>query len=175
MKGEVQSMKRFPSPRAKFQAYLLPAPWEARAFYRCIADLLKHPKVRQMAQYVQHGDTTCLEHCLHVAYLTYRFCRRHGLAYRAATRAALLHDFFLYDWHTHHQLTGERFHGFHHPATALQNALMEFVLTPMQQDIIRKHMWPLTLVPPRYKEAYVVMWMDKYAALLETLDRLSNR
>ena len=146
----------------------------SRCFYRCIADLLEHPQVQQMSQFIQHGDTTCLEHCLLVAFLTYRFCRRHRLVYRAAARAALLHDFFLYDWHTHYQQTGQRFHGFHHPATALQNALEEFSLTDMQQDIIRKHMWPLTIIPPRYKEAYVVMWMDKYAAILETFGRVPH-
>jgi len=29
-------------------------------------------------------------------------------------------------------------------------------LNEIEEDIIRKHMWPLTLVPPKYKESFIV-------------------
>ncbi len=32
---------------------------------------------------------------------------------------------------------------------------------------ILKHMWPLTIVPPKYKESYIVAGIDKYCALME--------
>ena len=31
-----------------------------------VRDLLEHPKVGLMREYIQHGDTTCLEHCVNV-------------------------------------------------------------------------------------------------------------
>ena len=37
------------------------------------------------------------------------------------------------------------------------------------EDIIRKHMWPMTVVPPRCREAWLVCLADKYASTLETL------
>lgn len=43
-----------------------------------VRDLLEHPKVGLMREYIQHGDTTCLEHCVNVSYLSYLFASRTG-------------------------------------------------------------------------------------------------
>ncbi|MGD9560097.1 MAG: HD family phosphohydrolase, partial [Oscillospiraceae bacterium] len=94
-----------------------------------------------------------------------------GLDYRAAARAGLLHDLFLYDWHQHPSVTGARFHGFSHPAEALKNAEKAFALNDMEKEIILKHMWPLTLNPPRYKEAFVVLYHDKVCSFRETMGK----
>ncbi len=140
--------------------------------YLClVADLLDHPAVREMARYPQHGTTTCLEHCISVSYLSYLFCTKHGLNARCAARAGLLHDLFLYDWHTYRPRKGERLHGFEHPRKALANAEQYFSLCPVERDCILRHMFPLTLTPPRYKEGFVLMWMDKYCSLMETFRR----
>ena len=37
------------------------------------------------------------------------------------------------------------------------------------KDIIKKHMWPLTIIPPACREAWIVTAADKYCSLLETL------
>ena len=47
-------------------------------FYECIKDLLEHPVVQEMQKYIQHGTTTCYQHCLNVAYYNFRLCRRLG-------------------------------------------------------------------------------------------------
>lgn len=33
--------------------------------------------------------------------------------------------------------------------------------------MIIKHMWPLTVKLPKYAESYVIVMIDKYAAMLE--------
>ena len=76
-----------------------------------------------------------------------------------------MHDFYLYDWHQEKPYKG--LHGFAHPGIALQNAQRYFELNDKEQDIIRKHMWPLTPMLPRYRESYVVMLVDKYCAVCE--------
>ena len=44
------------------------------------------------------------------------------------------------------------------------------VLTEVEQDIIVKHMWPLTLRKvPKYRESFVVSSADKICALAEML------
>ena len=140
--------------------------------YLCLVeDLLDHPAVREMARYPQHGSTSCLEHCVHVSYLSYLFCAKHGLNTRAAARAGLLHDLFLYYWHTYRPGKGERPHGFEHPRKALENAQRYFSLCPVERDCILRHMFPLTLTPPKYREGYVLMWIDKYCSLMETFRR----
>ena len=44
--------------------------------------------------------------------------------------------FFLYDWHTHARETGDHFHGFTHPRTAMENAKQYFELTEEEKDAI---------------------------------------
>ena len=54
-----------------------------------------------------------------------------------------------------------------HPQIALHNAQKLFHLTDLEKDIILKHMWPLTLSIPKYRESFVVTFIDKYCAFKE--------
>lgn len=133
----------------------------------CIKDLIEHELVLSMKEYIQHGDVSCLEHSLYVSYNSYVICRKLGLDWHSAARGGLLHDFFLYDWHGEKPYQG--LHGLMHPYIALQNANKSFSLNDLEKDIIVKHMWPLTLRLPRYKETLVVLMVDKYCAAMEAL------
>ncbi len=142
----------------------------------CVEDLLEHKLVQSMKNFCQHGSTTTLTHCIHVSYLSYQICKKLKLDYRAAARAGILHDFFLYDWHTHCKETKERLHGFYHPRKALNNAQREFDLTDKEKDIILKHMWPLTVIPPRSWEGMAVMYADKVCTVKEMYENaVGNR
>lgn len=137
-------------------------------YEKCICDLIQHEMVGTMENFIQHGDINCLEHSLYVSYSSFLICRRLGLDYRSAARGGLLHDFFLYDWHIAKPYRGP--HGFIHPAVALKNANRHFTLNDREKDIIRKHMWPMTMRPPRYKETVVVLLVDKYCATMEIVN-----
>lgn len=145
----------------------------------CVRDILAHPVFQSMDEYIQHGDTTCKSHCIQVSYLAYRICISRGWDYESAARAGLLHDLFLYDWHTHAKETGEHFHGFTHPRTAMVNAAMYFDLSDKEKNMVLRHMWPLTPVPPKCKEGYALLWADKFCGLAEVAfhakDCISNR
>ena len=80
-------------------------------FYQILRETARHPIVLRMKLYPHHGTTNCYIHCLHVAYFNYKWCKALGLDYESATRAGMIHDLFLYDWHTHAKETGEYFHG----------------------------------------------------------------
>ena len=144
-----------------------PGKCEIDELYPCIRDLMEHPVVQQMKQYPQHGNTNCYQHCIHVAWCNYRICRLLGLNAEEAARAGMLHDLFLYDWHTHFRDEGKRFHGLTHPKTALRIAKACFQLSPLEEDMILKHMWPLTVIPPRYLETVIICLVDKYCSLCE--------
>ena len=123
-------------------------------FNACAKALLACPEVQSMSAFTQHGRVSCLEHSLSVAYYSYWLCRRLRLRVdgESLIRGALLHDFFLYDWHTVGRQYG--LHGFTHPATALKNARQRFRLSHKAENVIASHMWPLTLRRlPRCKEA----------------------
>lgn len=137
-------------------------------YLECINDLIENKTVKSMRDYTQHNDIDCLEHSLYVSYSSYLICKRLKMDYRSAARGGILHDFFLYDWHIKRTVKGV--HGFRHPQIALQNAKEHFELNKREQDVIAKHMWPLTIKLPRYRESWIIVAMDKYCAVIETLD-----
>jgi len=133
-------------------------------YLECVCDLLSEEMVWSMDDLRQHADISCLDHCFNVSYVSYLLCRRWGLDYRAAARGGLLHDFFLYDWHG---TKLRNIHGIRHPKVALDNARRYFEINDKEAAVIKKHMWPLTVLPSRHKEAYVVMMVDKYCTVRE--------
>ncbi|NLJ31397.1 MAG: phosphohydrolase [Clostridiales bacterium] len=142
---------------------------EKEYFTLCAHELLESGEVQRMREYIQHANVTTLEHSVSVAYYSYWMCRRLHIKVdgRSIIRGALLHDFFLYDWHVGNGEKG--LHGFTHPKTALANAEEYFSLNDLERDIIVKHMWPLTLIPPKYKESLIVSLSDKFCSVIETL------
>lgn len=142
---------------------------DERLFRNTVSGLLKQRDVRTMNRFVQHAEISTLEHCISVAYVSLWLSEK--LRWRvdrsSLVRGAVLHDFFLYDWHEKSGRKG--LHGFTHPRAALENAEARFQLTDRERDIIVKHMWPLTPVPPKCREAFLVGAADKYCSLVETL------
>lgn len=144
-------------------------------YLHCVQDILDHEVFKSMDQYIQHGETSCMKHCIQVSYLSYRICKKMGWEYQAAARAGLLHDLFLYDWHTHGKETGERFHGFTHPRKALNNASAHFKLTKKEKNMILRHMWPLTPIPPKSVEGLALVYADKFCSSVEIIGHMKNR
>ena len=120
-------------------------------------------------RYYQHGVTTIFQHSINVACVSCKIAEKYHLDvdYYALIRGALLHDYFLYDWHV--KDISHRFHGFTHPRIALENADKEFQLTETERNMIYCHMFPLTPIPPSTKEAWIVCVADKICALSETM------
>lgn len=144
-------------------------------FQREIRRLMEAGEVRKMERFIQHGSVTCLSHSLDVARGSYALAclLRLHVDSRALIRGALLHDYFLYDWHEKDK--SHRLHGFRHPGFALKNARRHFNLSPIEEEIIRKHMWPLTIIPPTCREAAIVCLVDKYCSTRETVYGFRNR
>ncbi len=142
---------------------------EMRIPIDCIESLSQSDSFVNMRKYIQHGQTDCLLHSIAVAYFSYAAATFLNLKLdkKSLVKGALLHDFFLYDWHkpdiTH------RLHGFTHPKTALENALHVWELSDMEKDIIIKHMFPLVPALPRYKESILVCIIDKICSVTEIL------
>ena len=79
----------------------------------------------------------------------------------------MLHDYFLYDWHEKNK--GHSLHGFKHPYFALRNASRDFRLNDIEKNVIVRHMFPLTPIPPKCREAWIVCMADKYCSARETM------
>lgn len=145
-------------------------------FMSIIEDLIHTATVKQMRSFNQHANTSCYKHCMQVAYYTYVVCKQLHLDYVSATRGAMLHDLFLYDWHTQERPDKKwsHQHAFWHPKVALKNATELFDLNAIEQDVILNHMWPVTIKFPHFKETVVVTFADKYSACIETFRHLRN-
>ncbi len=120
--------------------------------------------------FIQHGDVSVFVHCVCVAYMSCCIMRFFNIKANigALILGALLHDYFLYDWHD-----GElcrKIHGFTHPFKACENAKADMELSPLEENIIKRHMFPLVPIPPRYREAWIVCLADKICATEETLN-----
>lgn len=150
-----------------------------KEYYNCIKDIIETDIVQEMDNYIQHGTTTCLKHCIDVSYNSYKIAKKLKLDYKAVARAGLLHDLFLYDWHDLPKIKITKLfqmHGYTHSTIALENAIKHFELTDKEKDIICKHMWPLTLTKiPKYKESILVSLVDKCISLKETINPYVNK
>ncbi len=141
-----------------------------------VADILNNEEFLKLRKFFHH-NSSIYEHARIVSYISYRLCKYLNLDYTSAARGGLLHDFFLYDWRDHDEpdLAKNKYHGMAHPRIALNNAMKNFTLNDLEKDIILKHMWPLTLIPPRYQESFIVTFTDKYVASKEFIDEFRRR
>ncbi len=137
-----------------------------KSYMNIVKDIISNEMVQEMKQYRQHYTVSCFDHCLYVSYNLYSICKKHNLDYKSAARAGLVHDLFLYDWRKR-QDGRKGLHAYTHPKTAYENAKKIFNLNEKEKDIILKHMWPVTLPLPRYKETFLITLVDKYFAYSE--------
>lgn len=145
-----------------------------KEFQNIIEELISNSTVQQMKNYRQHYETSCFDHCYTAAYYCFLICKKYNLDYKSATRAAMLHDLFLYDWRVR-QPDRKGFHAFTHGKQACKNACKLFDLNEKEKDIIIKHMWPVTINFPKYPEGFILTLVDKYCALSETFDVFQSR
>ena len=136
-------------------------------FKEIIKDITENSSVLSLKEHVQHMKGSRYKHCYEVAFFTYVLTKKLGLDYISATRGAMLHDFYFYDWRNKGVEGQKHFHAYRHPRIALNNATENFELNDLEKDIILKHMWPLTIRLPRFSESYIVTFVDKYCAMRE--------
>lgn len=133
--------------------------------------IISDAQMQTSRNYMQHGNISVFSHCVMVAYYSIKFSEFFHLKVdrKSLIRGALLHDYFLYDWHTVKIKEINGLHGFVHPVIAAENANKRFSLSKKEYDIISCHMWPLTITRiPKSLEGWLVSIADKYCSLLET-------
>ena len=143
-------------------------------FDEITGEYLCSPIVTSMDQFAQHGNTSTLGHSENVAWVSFLVNEKLHLNADEKTlvEAAILHDFYLYDWHD--GKPERKRHGLDHPDIACENAKKQFDISEDVQNAVRSHMWPLTVKKiPKSKEAVILCLVDKYCALVETM-RLSK-
>ena len=132
-------------------------------------EIINQAHYQDLKKYIAHGHTSCFEHSIRVADRCFKFINRYQVKcnHEALINGALLHDYYLYDWHDNN---GFRFHGLKHHNFAVKNALADYQVDPKVAHIIKAHMFPLTFwLIPKSKEAFIVSYCDKMASIKEIL------
>ena len=146
--------------------------YEEAELYSMIEKYISHNKVQEMKNYIQHGTISTYEHCLSVTRGSFYVNRHYNLKANedVLIPAAMLHDFYLYDWHNKDEGSHD-LHGYIHAARASRNVEKFFSeLGNESHHVIESHMWPLNLTKlPRSREAWIVCLVDKYVSVKETL------
>lgn len=142
------------------------------------SDIFKSLDYRKQKEYTQHGTTSVLKHEILVCIECLKIAdKMENINRKLLIRAALLHDYFGYDWHD--GIHGGPKHAFGHANFAANNALKDFKISKKEENIIRSHMFPLGLEVPKSKEAWILFMADKSSALQETviprIQKVTNR
>ena len=106
-----------------------------KEFNDIIENIINNNNYKVISDDIHHG-TSKLEHCQRVAACSYFVAKKLRLDYKAATRGALLHDFFVggrKDFEQNSYLN--------HPNTSVKNASKYFDVSNHEKDIIKTHMF----------------------------------
>lgn len=135
-------------------------------------EILASDNMKREKRFIQHANVSTYEHSIGVATmsLTLAAIFRVKVDKVSLVRGALLHDFFLYDWHD--KTAMPKAHAYLHPLIAFDNAKKEFRLNAIEKNIIQAHMFPLSIVIPKYKESWIVVMADKICAMNEIVSNL---
>ena len=141
---------------------------DKKLFIEELNKLLDDPRIINLCNFPQHHGSNTLRHVVAVAKRSFELAERFGwnIDEKALARGAMLHDYYQYDIKKE-GLSAYK-HGTSHPQIAMEKADKDFHLTDKEKNIIRSHMWPLTLGhPPKSKEAILVSLADKDVAAVE--------
>lgn len=155
--------------------YQLPKENE-KIFMEKLEEICKNSRLLEANQHMQHGTTSVFRHSVSVAYVSYYLALKWkvDVDMDSLLRGALLHDYFLYDWHEKEDW--HKWHGYRHADHALKNAMRDFKLNKIEKNMIRCHMFPLNLTRiPRYKESWILCCADKICSSAETAAGIAQR
>lgn len=141
-----------------------------RRIYRFGREILESDTVNIEKGCRHHGRYSVYEHSMRVTKPCIKITNRYHIPVNMGCliRGALLHDYFLYDWHEFDK--SHQFHAFSHAKCALHNAERDFKLTAIEKNMILTHMFPMNLTVPRYRESVILCIADKICAIQETTD-----
>ncbi len=148
-------------------------------------DILLNDEFQKRKLFKHHHNLSVWDHSILVsfkAYIVSKYLKADG---RICAIAGLLHDFYEQAWLYNEDLEliddGKylkefnirkplfKMHGFTHGKVASENYIKYFPELENKRvtDAIKRHMFPLTLIPPRYKEGFIITAIDKWNSVRE--------
>ncbi len=137
-------------------------------------EITSSDKYQALKTFRQHGTYSVYDHSINVYKTCFKIIKRYHLKLdeKSLAKAALLHDYFLYDWH---DKDCPKHHFTRHPYRAVKNARRDFGLTKKEEKMMLSHMFPAGLKVPTSREAVILTLADKRCAISEFLHKKKNK
>lgn len=153
-------------------------------WYGIVEDILLNDEFQRRKLFLHHHNMSVFEHSIRVSYHAFMIAKYFNASTRICAIAGLLHDFYPKAWLYSKELDELdsdylselnikkplfKKHGFTHGRDASLNYIKYFPYLENKKitDAITKHMFPLTIKPPKYKESIIVSYADKLNSLNE--------
>ncbi len=141
------------------------------------ADIIKSDRFKKAKRIQHHINYNVAVHSVEVAMyalLIVRCLKKHHLAKRLderdLVRAALLHDIGMTNDAVHDSPSYKK--AFSHPREGFRIARDEFNLNKLQLNAIKRHMWPIGIIPPTHVIGWILTTADHMSSVNEGLAML---
>lgn len=142
--------------------------YKDKEFMSVASPILSHKEFLKTKSIVHHGNTR-YNHSVRVSYTAFKLSKILGFDTNAVIRAGALHDFFLVRDDKNIMTSTKML--IDHPKMAKENAIKYFGVNEKEQNIIESHMFPISNIAPKSKEAWMVSLSDKIVAAFEGIAR----
>ncbi len=154
-------------------------------WYAIVKDILASDEFQKRKLFWHHHKLSVWDHSILVSFKSFLASKYFHADKKICAIAGLLHDFYPYTWLYNKELEEIdggiylsrldekrplfKKHGFTHAKEAAENYIKYF---PELEDkkitnCIKRHMFPLNIIPPRYKEGLIITSVDKLNSVRE--------
>ena len=136
------------------------------------ADIISSERFRKAEKICHHKRENVADHSLRVAKRGYRMAvwlEKRGVSVdpQDVVRGSLLHDIGMTEDAVFDSVSFKK--AYRHPRKGAAIAVEEFHANQVQTDAVRRHMWPICIIPPLHTAGWIVVAADKYCSVREVL------
>ncbi|MGN1372377.1 MAG: hypothetical protein ACI4XM_08915 [Candidatus Coprovivens sp.] len=150
-----------------------------------VEDILLSDEFQKRKLFMHHYNLSVWDHSILVSFNSFLAAKYFNASARVCAIAGLLHDFYTQAWIYNEELAkidnGKylsefyvkkplfKMHAFVHGDDAASNALKYFpeLVNDRILNSIKRHMFPVTIIPPKYKEGFLITSIDKLNSVRE--------
>ena len=138
------------------------------------SEIIGSERFRAAEAIPHHLAGNVARHSLNVARESCRIAEwlnRHGaqVDVKDAVCGSLLHDIGMTEKEVFRSPSWKK--AYTHPARGAHVAREEYRANPVQEDAVRRHMWPICVIPPKHAAGWIVLAADKICSIREFLHR----
>lgn len=164
-------------------------------WFSLVERILKNEEFQKRKLFLHHHNLSVWDHSILVSFKSFLASKAFHADKKVCAIAGLLHDFYPYAWLYNKDLEEIdngiylsrinqkkplfKKHGFTHAKEAAENYVKYFPELENKKitNCIKRHMFPLNIIPPRYKEGFILTSVDKLNSVRElpSISYVSNK